>query len=173
MPQTQSSAAIAQCPSTLAQPPAQDHDVPAGFEPVGGARGFARLCGGFYLHAQRPVVGVRIAAEHLNNMDIAHGGFLAMLADSAFGIVMVRRLGTPPARTLHLSVDYLGPVHAGDWVEAHVDLLKQGARVANVNCRVMVGERTALHAAGVFYLGRSDSRPEPAAGIPPPVRAPS
>ena len=92
---------------------------------------------------------------------------MAMLADSAFGVVMVRRFGTLQPRTLHLSVDYLGPVHAGDWVEAHVDMLKQGRRVANVNCRIMVGDRTALHAAGVFYLGNSDGRPGHTASVSP------
>lgn len=145
----------------------QARGVPAGFEPLAAARGFMRHCADFYLHAERPVVGVRIADEHLNAIGIVHGGFMAMLADSAFGIVMVRRFGTLQPRTLHLSVDYLGPAHAGDWVEAHVDMLKQGRRVANVNCRIMVGDRTALHAAGVFYLGTSDGRPDQTARVSP------
>lgn len=112
-------------------------------------------CGEFYLHIERPVIGIRIAEQHLNAIGIVHGGFLAMLADTAFGVALVRRFGTPQPRTLHLSTDYIGPVQPGDWVEAEVDLLKQGRRVANVNCRVMVGDRIALHAAGVFYLGGS------------------
>ena len=129
-------------------------DAPAGFvEMPSTATGFVRLCGPFLLHAERPVVAVRIAPHHLNLIEIAHGGFLATLADSAFGWVIKRHGGLSPV-TASLSVDYLGAVHEGDWVEAEVELLKVGKRLTNASCIVRVGQRAVLRASGVFVTSK-------------------
>ncbi|RZL89427.1 MAG: PaaI family thioesterase [Variovorax sp.] len=126
--------------------------VPAGYIPiVSRARGFVQRCGGFHLHATQPVLATRVTADHLNPLDIAHGGFLATLADTAFGAVIKRDLGlaAPPA-TVSLSVDYIGAVREGDWVEAHVEVHKTGRRLSNASCLVKVGDRVVLRASGVF-----------------------
>ncbi|MBD9500603.1 PaaI family thioesterase [Pseudomonas sp. BGr12] len=132
--------------------------IPAGFSPLPTPPGFARHCGGFYLHDELPVLAVRIGEHLLNSVRIVHGGFLATLADSAFGVVFRRAydLEFPPI-TVNLSLDYLGAVREGDWLEAHVEILKFGGSFANADCRLKVGERTVLRATGIFTLWKGST----------------
>lgn len=135
--------------------PAYGELVPAGFSLIDAPPGFVRHCGGFHLHNELPILGVQIVAEHLNSVRIAHGGFLATVADTAFGLVMRRQVGsTVPPITVSLSVDYLSGVVEGDWLEAHVEVLKVGSSLVNANCLLKVGERVVLRASGVFTRWR-------------------
>ncbi|MGH8785825.1 MAG: PaaI family thioesterase [Cupriavidus necator] len=138
------------------------NDVPAGFSPLETPPGFVRSLGGFYFHDELPILGMHITADHLNSVRIAHGGLLATLADSAFGVVFKRHLGTPvPPITVNLSIDYLGAVREGDWLEAHVEVLKVGSSFVNANCLLKVGDRLVLRATGIFTVWKGKL---PAAG---------
>jgi uncharacterized protein (TIGR00369 family) len=113
--------------------------------------GFVQFCGGVHVHEHQPIVAVRIRPEHLNSVHIAHGGFLATVADSAFGIILRRVLGTESLHiTVSLNIDYLGAVREGEWLEAHVDVLKSGGSFANASCLLKVADRLVLRASGVF-----------------------
>ncbi|BFT64047.1 PaaI family thioesterase [Pseudomonas moorei] len=125
--------------------------IPEGFTALESLSGFLRNCGDFFLHDERPIVAVRLQPHHLNYVHIAHGGFLATVADSAFGIVLRRHLQPPSvALTVNLNVDYIGPVREGEWLEAHVEVLKTGGTFINASCLLKVGERLVLRANGVF-----------------------
>ena len=109
--------------------------VPSGFEPLEVGPGFVRLTGPMYLHAQLPVLAARMAPEHANLLQIAHGGYLATLADSALGAVIRRSIGRGvPLVTVNLNLDYVSPALPGDWIEAHVT----------------VDGRLVLRASGIF-----------------------
>ena len=128
-------------------------DIPAGYAPVPAPPGFVRHSGGCFLHEQRPVVALRVLAEHLNSIRIAHGGLLATLADTACGVVIKRALGLPvPPATVSLNVDYLGAVREGDWLEAEVEVLKVGRRITNASCMIRVSRRPVVRASGVFMM---------------------
>lgn len=133
--------------------------IPEGFAPLGLGPGFARRCGDFYLHAVHPILAVRISADHLNSLGIAHGGLLATLVDTAMGAIFRRTFGGAPPPTINLSIDYLGAVRAGDWLETHVELHKAGKRIANASCRVTVGERLVVRASGIFIMGPGAASP--------------
>ena len=143
-------------------PPArQEATVPAGFRPLPRHRGFIHLFGPLYLHESEPVVGARVAEQHLNIQDIAHGGYLAALADSAYGIVMRRDMPDVVPRTAHLSVDYLSAVREGDWIEARVTFVKHGKRITNGTCCLTVDGRMVLQTTGVFAtlrVGNGETR---------------
>jgi uncharacterized protein (TIGR00369 family) len=127
--------------------------------------GFARLDrGGPFLGSLGPlyakkteqgvVIAIRIEERHLNTRGIAHGGMLVTLADSALGIA-IATAGQEPSRprafvTVNLSVDFIASAHEGDFVEAHVDIEKLGARLAFATCFLQVGTRRVLRASGVF-----------------------
>ncbi len=131
-------------------------DIPEGFEPLVIPPGFVHHCGGFYLHAERPVLAVRITSAHLNSLKTAHGGFLATLADCAFGAIFKRQLGLPvPPVTVNLNVDYFSAVREGDWVEAYVEIHKAGRTFANGSCMLKVGELPMLRASGIFAVPKS------------------
>jgi uncharacterized protein (TIGR00369 family) len=121
------------------------------YSPLEAPPGFVQFCGGVYVHDRRPIVAVRIRSEHLNSVQIAHGGFLATVADTAFGVILRRALGSESLYiTVNLNIDYLGAVREGDWLEAHVDVLKSGSSFANASCLLKVGDRLVLRASGVF-----------------------
>ena len=128
--------------------------APEGFVPIAAPiPGFVHQCGNFLFCAKRSVVATRIAAHHTNSLAIAHGGMLATLADTAFGVVLPYRLGLRVAPvTVSLNVDYVSAARPGDWVEAHVDLHKAGRRISNASCLLRVGERLVLRASGTFMM---------------------
>jgi len=99
------------------------------------------------------IIAMRVAEQHLNRRGIAHGGMLVTLADSAMGMNLARarepRLWTV---TSSLSTDFIDAARHGDWVEAHVEILKIGVRLAYANCYLTVGARRILRASGVFAM---------------------
>lgn len=136
--------------------------VPEGFLPVETTGPFMATLGPLY---HRPaegglVIALRITEQHLNRRGIAHGGLLVTLADSAMGMNLARarepRLWTV---TASLSTEFLDAARAGDWVEAHVEILKLGRRLAYVSGYLMVGARRILRASGVFAIVRP-ARPD-------------
>jgi acyl-coenzyme A thioesterase 13 len=133
--------------------PDADDARPPGFRPIPVTSGFMGQFGMLYFDEVRSVIGMRVDARHLNNLDIAHGGMLATLADTALGAVMLRAVGREhPAVTAHLGLDYLGTVRPGDWLEAHVELDRMGARLRFGTCRLMVDGRCVLKANATFAV---------------------
>lgn len=133
----------------------EDASVPEGFQQIEQSGPFMRMLGP--LHYRRVeggwVIGLRIGERHLNRRGIAHGGMLAALADSALSI-NIARARTPllPAVTVSLTTDFADSARPGDWVEAHVEILKIGRRLAYANCYLHVGARRILRASGVFAV---------------------
>lgn len=116
-----------------------DADPPPGFTPIGSTSPFNDLVGP--LHEKRDlggwVIGLRVTQKHLNRRGIVHGGMISTLVDFAMGYTTA--LAEEPPRklvTVSLSVDFAGNARRGDWVEARVDLMRVGQRVAFVNCMV-------------------------------------
>ena len=54
--------------------------------------------------------------------------------------------------TVSLTTDFIESAVPGDWVEAHVDVLRIGSRLAYANCHLLVGERRILSASAVFAV---------------------
>jgi uncharacterized protein (TIGR00369 family) len=129
--------------------------VPEGFRPIQRGGPFLTTLGPLYVNtsSQTPVIGLRVEEKHLNTRGIAHGGMLVTLADSALGIALARSRTPPqPMVTVNLSTDFADAARADDWIEAHVDIQKVGARLAFANCYLVVGTRRILRASGVFAL---------------------
>jgi acyl-coenzyme A thioesterase 13 len=61
---------------------------------------------------------------------------------------------TPPASlvTANLTLDFAGTARIGDWLEAHVEVLKQGSRLAFANCYITVDEQRIVRASAVFLV---------------------
>lgn len=130
-------------------------DVPSGFRRLIFPHGFMRICGDFYLHDTEPVLAAHVTEAQLNNQGISHGGFLATLADSAYGAVLRRDTPHLLPRTVQLSVNFLGPVVAGEFVEARVAFDRVGRRLAYGTCNVSVAGRIVLQTTAVFSVAQS------------------
>jgi len=130
-------------------------DIPAGFKPIEHLGPYLSQFGPLYWKKAdgAMVIALRVDQRHTNSRGIAHGGMLATLADSALGIVLYNSRTPPqPIVTVNLTTDYIESAVPGDWVEAHVDILRIGNRLAYANCHLHVGERRILRASGVFAL---------------------
>jgi uncharacterized protein (TIGR00369 family) len=133
----------------------EPNPVPEGFRPIQRGGPFLSALGPLYVKTDgpAPIIGLRVEEKHLNTRGIAHGGMLVTLADSALGIVLATTRTPPqPMVTVNLSTDFVSAAHDGDWIEAHVDVVKIGARLAFANCYLVVGSRRILRASGVFAL---------------------
>ncbi len=95
----------------------------------------------------RAVVG----PEHCNGHGIAHGGFLATLADIWLGYNLARRL---PAEarfaTANLGVDYLRPVAPGACLESVIDRVRTGSRLCHAAGAIVAAGESVAAMRGTF-----------------------
>ena len=101
------------------------------------------------------------ATEAMTNFQgICHGGFMALLADSAMGSALATVL---PEGEKHMSFDlklsFMRPVQIGQVVRATGTIIHQGRRTAVGECRLEVGGDLVGTASASFivYLPEKDS----------------
>jgi uncharacterized protein (TIGR00369 family) len=129
--------------------------VPEGWTPLGGSSAFVRHLGPLYVKeaSEHRVIGMRVEDKHLNTRGIAHGGMLVTLADTALGVALSLSERPPrPMVTVSLSVDFASVARVGDWVEAHVEIQRNGRQLAFASCQILVKDRHVLRASGVFAV---------------------
>ena len=130
-------------------------DVPQGFAPLFRTSPVLDLVGPLYFRGEgaQLALGLRAEAKHCNSRGTVHGGILATLADVALGYTMAFSTD-PPGRlvTANLSIDYAGTAKPGDWLEAHVDIQKQGSRLSFANCYILVDGQRIVRASAVFAV---------------------
>ncbi|HJV85199.1 MAG TPA: PaaI family thioesterase [Noviherbaspirillum sp.] len=137
----------------LAQRQGMPVEVPEGFERLNRGSPFVELVGPLYgkrIDGRNIVIGMRAGPQHANVKGLVHGGLMLTLADTALGIAITIANDEVPMVTVNLSTDFVESAHPGDWIEAHVDIQRIGARLAFANCYLMVDGRRILRASGVF-----------------------
>jgi uncharacterized protein (TIGR00369 family) len=130
--------------------PEGNRSVPEGFRPIARS-GFVNHCTGLFVNPQSHVVAAYVLPEHLNPLGIAHGGFIATLADTGFGaaIRQISAAEQPPA-TINLDMDYLSPGLLGHWLEVHVEIHKLGRSISVASCNVFDGDTLVARGKGTF-----------------------
>lgn len=99
------------------------------------------------------VLAIRVDERHCNIHDIAHGGFLVTMLDTALGIVISSSREPPqPVVTVSLATNFLGSLELGDWVEAHVDVDRMGGRLVYASCRLVCSDRLIMTGTAVFAM---------------------
>lgn len=130
-------------------------DIPPEFRPLFRTSPVLELIGPLYCRGEGKdlVLGLRVEARHCNARGTIHGGILATLADVALGYTMAFASTPPPSLvTASMTLDFAGTAKIGDWIEAAVDVLKQGGRLAFANCYITVGEQGIVRASAVFLV---------------------
>ena len=131
---------------------------PAGFTEIEDPGPFLAHIGPLYIRDDdedgEPVIGLRAADAHANAAGAVQGGLLASLCDSACGRTIRAHAdeGISGAVTISLTVDYLAPSNAGDWLEARTKVEKLGARLAFADCSVTANGRQVVRARAVFSV---------------------
>jgi uncharacterized protein (TIGR00369 family) len=131
--------------------------VPEGFRPAEFTGAFLANAGPYWLKHEGEcwVVGMRVGVQHMNYLDIAHGGVLTTLADVALSVPV--HLSEKPAlavSTVSLATNFLNPAKLGDWLEAEPVVDRLSKRLAHVHGAIRAGDRTLMTMTGVFYIMR-------------------
>lgn len=97
--------------------------------------------------------GLYVQPKHGNRSGNLHGGAVATLADIAMGYGCAYS-ARPMLRlvTVSLSVDYIGSADLGDWIEARIDVIRTGRRVAFAQCDVWNGRKRIARASASFLV---------------------
>ncbi|MEH6526526.1 MAG: PaaI family thioesterase [Sneathiella sp.] len=128
-------------------------NIPEGFEEVIGAAPFANRNGPYYekkIDDEVSIRAFRAAEKHLNGVKLVHGGMLMSFADSALARGVIRATGRRCV-TIKMNSEFLSPARAGDWIEAHVEVIKSTKTVVFVRGELKVGRRTIFKADAIFH----------------------
>ncbi|MDG1663714.1 MAG: PaaI family thioesterase [Pseudomonadales bacterium] len=132
-----------------------DTQIPDDFTLVPAGVGFADVLAPLFVKQseEETVLGMRVEKNHLNGINICHGGVSMILADICCAWNIRRRLdeGNAPA-TLNLSFDFLSVAKRGDWIETHLDLIAVKRRVGFAGGTVACGEKTLVRFNGTFFI---------------------
>ena len=128
----------------------------AGWKPMRGMDGYPALIGPFWFRRDEDGKGFRYGfpAEdrHLNMGGVVHGGMLMSFADDVLGMTVWEAAGRKPCTTVQLSTQFIAPVKLGEFVEGRAEVLRRTRSVVFVRGMLAVGERTVLHADGVWKI---------------------
>jgi uncharacterized protein (TIGR00369 family) len=101
----------------------------------------------------RTVIEMEATEQMTNHQGICHGGFIAMLADSAMGSALATVL---PEGERHMSFDlklsFMRPVQIGQKVSATGTVVHSGRRTAVGECRLEVEGHLAGTASASFIV---------------------
>ncbi len=122
------------------------------FSPMPDPGGFLEHVGPLLVSADG-VIAVQAEARHENRSGKIMGGFLATLADAAFGqAVRAGADGDAKVATVSLTTDFLRPAPAGAWLEARTKVEQLGGRLAFADCSITADGEEVVRARAVFVV---------------------
>lgn len=140
-------------------------NAPRDFRPLFRTSPALDLVGPLYCRGEGAdlVIGLRVEHKHCNARGTVHGGILATLADVALGYAMAFASSPPTSLvTASLTLDFAGTAKVGEWLEAHVDVQKQGSRLSFANCYITASDQRIVRASAVFLVaGQLDANASP------------
>jgi acyl-coenzyme A thioesterase 13 len=128
------------------------HSIPEGFIPLPRSSPLLDLLGPVYCRGE----GLRADNRHANGRGTVHGGVLATLADIGMGYAMAFSSEPPlPLITASMTLDYLGAVQVGEWIEVRLEHHKRGRQMAFATVSLQVEEKVVVRANAVFAVPQS------------------
>jgi uncharacterized protein (TIGR00369 family) len=129
--------------------------VPDGFEPYEEQGPFLEHIGPVYVRWEdrSPVLGLRAEDRHNNHRGTIQGGLLSTFADFALGRAIEADAEDDKDRaTVSLTVDFLKPAKAGDWIESRSRVERVGGTLAFADCSLTVEGREIVRARAVWVV---------------------
>jgi uncharacterized protein (TIGR00369 family) len=129
--------------------------VPEGFEPFEEQGPFLQHIGPVYVRRDGDslVLGLRATERHNNHRRTIQGGLLSTFADFALGRAIEADAEDGKDRaTVSLTVDFLKPARAGDWIESRSRVERVGGTLAFADCSLTVEEREIVRARAVWVV---------------------
>lgn len=134
--------------------------VPAGYEPHFRSSPFTEPLEPLYSKWEDGAffLGVRIAEPHTNARGMAHGALFTLLADNAMGLAAIGKAangeqgGGWSALTVSITIDFMGIVQKGQWLEARVPLARPGKTLGFTSAELLADGELVAKASGVFRM---------------------
>ena len=125
----------------------------AGWE-IGQSAAFGTLVGPIWrMEADdRLRFGFVVAPKHINRAGNVHGGMLMTLADQSMAMASRPAIGGKRQATMELNMQFIGPAHLGEFVEAHPAVVRVTRSVVFMEVKMFVGKRLVASANGIWKI---------------------
>jgi len=134
-------------------------DIPTGFEELPATGPFSHNVGPFHsrIDGADYITAMHVEERHCNRAMLMHGAMMSMLFDTAFYYAARQQYDASIGIvTGHLALDFVGTAKPGDWVEAHVEIVRTGRNICYLTGFVWNnGERIGSASAQFLTVDRT------------------
>lgn len=130
-------------------------DVPEGFVPFEQQGPYLEYVGPIHIRDGDGALtlGLRAERRHLNHRGTVQGGLLSTFADFALGRAIEADADDDKDRaTVSLTVDFLKPAKAGDWIESRTRVDRVGGTLSFADCSLTVDGKEIVRARAVWVV---------------------
>ena len=118
-------------------------------------KGFMKYLGGLELkqisETQYEFI-VEVKEMNLNSGKIAHGGFLATIADTGMGTAAHRVAGDKRCVTINLDMKFISAGQLGDKLKGAVKILKKTKTLVFISCEISNDKEIVVSASGTWKI---------------------
>ena len=95
---------------------------------------------------------VEVKEIHLNTGKIAHGGFLATIADTGMGTAAHRVAGDKRCVTINLDLKFISAGQLGEKLKGAVKILKKTKTLVFISCEISNDKEIVVSASGTWKI---------------------
>ena len=95
---------------------------------------------------------VKVEEKFLNTGKIAHGGFIATIADTGMGNAAHIAAGNKRSVTVNLDIKYISASKLGDNLVGKVEVLKKTKTLVFINCKILNSKGIVATASGTWKI---------------------
>ena len=95
---------------------------------------------------------IKVEEKFLNTGKIAHGGFIATIADTGMGNAAHIAAGNKRSVTVNLDIKYISAGKLGDNLVGKVEVLKETKTLVFINCKILNSKGIVATASGTWKI---------------------
>ena len=95
---------------------------------------------------------IKVEEKFLNTGKIAHGGFIATIADTGMGNAAHIAAGNKRSVTVNLDIKYISAGKLGDNLVGKVEVLKRTKTLVFINCKILNSNGIVATASGTWKI---------------------
>ena len=95
---------------------------------------------------------IKIEEKFLNTGKIAHGGFIATIADTGMGNAAHIAAGNKRSVTINLDIKFISASKEGDTLIGKVEILKRTKTLVFINCKILNSNGIVATASGTWKI---------------------
>ena len=95
---------------------------------------------------------IKVEEKFLNTGKIAHGGFIATIADTGMGNAAHIAAGNKRSVTINLDIKFISAGKQGDTLVGKVEILKKTKTLVFINCKILNSSGLVATASGTWKI---------------------